>query len=316
MKCSPVTSLRQVCDSPVSKVKCSIGDFLASAGFDRVVMLWDTRDGVHNFGVLHGHSNAILQVKWCHSDHSKVLTASADKSLGWWDVTEGERIKKLRGHTSIVNCCGTNRTGSPVGMSGADDGTVKLWDLRTRRCVSTFEHSYQILSVDCTDSGDRIFAGTLDDSVVILDWRKMEAPIETLSAPSIDSVTGVSVSHDGDSLLTLSMNGTAHLWDIRPFCESDARCLYTYSRITNNFDWNLLRIRWSPDDMLFTVGSSDKIVSVHKVRPDINDMDSLVCALPGHSGTVHESIFHPKERFAILSASSDRNLMYGPVSVQ
>ena len=293
-----------------------LGQFAASAGFDRIVLLWNVEQGFQNFSVLRGHTNAILQVKWCQSDSTKILTASADKSVAWWDAVEGERIKKLKGHSSIVNCCAMNRTGAPMGVSGSDDGTVKIWDLRDRDCVGTFEHAYQILSVESSETGDRLLAGTIDDSVLILDTRKLDTPLETLSAPGIDSVTGLSVSNDGDSLLSLSMNGTAHLWDIRPFCDSEDRCLFTYSRITNNYDWNLLRIRWSPDDLCFAVGSCDKVASVHKVRPDINDMDSLVCSVPGHTGTVSEAIFHPKERYSILSASSDRKLMYRPVVIE
>ena len=109
------------------------------------------------------------------------------------------------------------------------------------------------------------------------------------------------------------MNGTAHLWDIRPFCDSDDRLLYTYHKISNNFDMNLLRVRWSPDDLLFTAGSSDRNVNIHKVRPGLSDMDTLAMSLPGHKGTVNESVFHPKERYAVLSASSDRTLMFGQV---
>lgn len=289
------------------------GEFIASAGFDRVILLWSISDGLRNFSTLRGHTNAVLQVRWCKQDGSKLFTASADKSVAWWDAVEGERIKRLRGHTSIVNCCSLNRTGSPLGFSGADDGTVKVWDMRTRTCSSTFEHSYQILSVDSSESGDRIFAGTIDDSVLVLDPRNLSAPLETLSVSEIDSVTGLAVSNDGDSLLSLSMNGTVHLWDIRPFCESEDRCMQTYSRITNNHDWNLLRVRWSPDDLYFAVGSSDKAVPIHKVRPSIDDMDSLAYSLQGHKGTVNEVIFHPKERYSTLSASSDRSLMYGPV---
>ena len=278
-------------------------------------MIWHSDTNLENIAVLRGHTNAVLQARWSHVDRTKILTASADKTVGWWDAGTGERIKNLRGHTSIVNACAVNRKGSSLGLSGADDGTVKFWDLRERKCVGTFEHSYQILSVEFSESDDRIFAGALDDCIVIIDPRMLDTPLEVLSAPGIDSITGISVSNDGDSLLSLSMNGTAHLWDVRPFCANEDRCLYTYSRITNNYDWNLLRIRWSPDDLFFSVGSSDKVVSIHKVRPDINDMDSLVCSLPGHTGTVNESIFHPKERYTVLSGSSDRSLMYGPVAL-
>ncbi len=289
-----------------------LGDVAASAGFDRTVMLWNITEGFNNNLVMRGHTNAILQVKFAPRDPSKILTASADKSVAWWDTIEGDRVKKLTGHTSIVNCCAMSKQGVPLGFSGGDDGTIKLWDMRDKKCGGTMEHSYQILSLDTSPDGNRIYAGTIDDSVLVCDVRNMESPVEVISSPEgyMDSVCGVAVSGDGDSLISLSMNGTAHLWDVRPFCESGDRLLYTYHKIVSNFEMNLLRIHWSPDDMLFSVGSSDQSVNVHKVRPDINDMDTLVCKLPGHEGTVHESVFHPKERYAVLNASSDKNLSY------
>lgn len=290
------------------------GEFVASAGFDRAIYLWNVSEGFRNCSVLRGHSNGILQVRWFHGDNTKLFTASADKSVAWWDAVEGERIKKLVGHTSIVNACSVTRFGTPLGVSGSDDGTVKIWDMRERKCAGTFEHSYQILSVETADNGDRIFAGAIDDSVLVLDPRKLDEPLFVLSTDSeMDSVTGMSLSSDGDSLLSVSMNGTAHLWDVRPFCPSDDRLLYTYHKIVTNYAMNLLRIRWSPDDLLFAVGSSDHSVNIHKVRPGMDDMDTLLCSLPGHDGVVNEVIFHPNERYAVLSASSDKSLFYGGV---
>jgi WD40 repeat protein len=146
----------------------------------------------------------------------------------------------------------------------------------------------------------------------MLDARNLENPLEVITSSSdIDSITGISVSNDGDSLLSISMNGTAHLWDIRPFCESEDRLQYTYHKISSNFDMNLLRIRWSPDDLTFSAGTSERVVNIHKVRPDINDMDTLVRSLGNvHEGTINESVFHPKQRYAVLSCSSDKNLLY------
>lgn len=292
----------------------SSGEFGASAGFDRAIYLWKVSGGLSNCSVLRGHSNGILQVRWFHGDNSKLFTASADKSVAWWDAVEGARIKKLVGHTSIVNACAVTSVGSPLGVSGSDDGTVKLWDLRERKCVGTYEHSYQILSVEATSIGDRVFAGSIDDSILVLDPRKFDEPLLTLTTENeMDSVTGISLSSDGDSILSLSMNGTAHLWDVRPFCPSDDRLLYTYHKIVSNYSMNLLRIHWSPDDLLFGVGSGDHSVNIHKVRPGIDDMDTLVCSLPGHEGVVNEVIFQPNERYAVLSASSDKSLIYGSV---
>ena len=292
------------------------GEFAASASFDRTIMLWNIQEGFDNFCVLRGHTNAVLQVCWSRLDPSRIFTASADKSVALWDASEGTRIKNMKGHSSIVNCCNLIRQGSSIGVSGSDDGTVKLWDMRTRRCSSTFEHLYQILSVESSNDGQRIFAGTIDNSVLVLDSRKIDVPIEILDAPDIDSVTGVAVSNDGGSLLSLSMNGTVHLWDITGSSKTEDRCVYTYSRITNNHDWKLLRIHWSPDDLCFSVGSCDTSINIHKVRPGIDDMDSLICSMSGHTGSVNEIVFHPKDQYSVLSSSSDRKLIYGPLAYQ
>jgi WD40 repeat protein len=41
------------------------GDYLASAGYDRLIYLWDVFDPqAKNVGVMKGHKNAILDICW------------------------------------------------------------------------------------------------------------------------------------------------------------------------------------------------------------------------------------------------------------
>jgi len=55
-----------------------------------------------------------------------IFTASADKTCGVYDVQTGERIKRFKGHTSIVNSCSPARRGPELLASGSDDGSVKV----------------------------------------------------------------------------------------------------------------------------------------------------------------------------------------------
>ena len=102
-------------------------------------------------------------------------------------------MKKLNGHTAIVNSMQTSRRGVPYLVSGGDDGTTKLWDLRVRRCVHTFEHQYQILAVSFDDTAERIFSGSLDNTVLIYDMRMRDQDAEVLEGHG-DSITGLDVS--------------------------------------------------------------------------------------------------------------------------
>lgn len=43
-----------------------------------------------------------------------------------WDSETGERVKRLKGHTSFVNSCFPARRGPQLVCTGSDDGTVKV----------------------------------------------------------------------------------------------------------------------------------------------------------------------------------------------
>lgn len=55
-----------------------------------------------------------------------LFSASTDKTVGVWDSETGERIKRLKGHTSFVNTCYPARRGPQLICTGSDDGTVKV----------------------------------------------------------------------------------------------------------------------------------------------------------------------------------------------
>lgn len=49
-----------------------------------------------------------------------------DKTGAVWDCEVGERIKKLKGHSSFVNTCCPVRRGVPIVATGSDDGNIKV----------------------------------------------------------------------------------------------------------------------------------------------------------------------------------------------
>ena len=48
------------------------------------IVLWDVYGDCMNFDVLIGHKNAVVQVDWS-TDGQTLYSASADKTLGFWD---------------------------------------------------------------------------------------------------------------------------------------------------------------------------------------------------------------------------------------
>mmetsp|Transcript_9259 Transcript_9259/g.16678 ORF Transcript_9259/g.16678 Transcript_9259/m.16678 type:complete len:352 (-) Transcript_9259:129-1184(-) len=279
------------------------GRLLATGSMDKGIFLWQVYGECDNTGVMRGHANAVLEVHWSY-DGNSIFTCSADKSVCVWDPETGKRLKKLNGHTAIVNSMQCNRRGTPYLVSGGDDGTTKLWDLRVRRCVHTFEHQYQILAVSFDDPAERIFSGSLDNTILVYDMRMRDADPETYEGHT-DSITGIDVSKDGNFLASFAMDNSVRIWDIRPYAGGRNRCLRKLACSTHNFEKNLLRIRWSQKDAMLAAGSADQNVN-------ILDMKTLQPAyrLPGHTGSVNEVCFHPKEPI-IASMASDRLIFMG-----
>uniref|UniRef100_A0A7S1SP09 Anaphase-promoting complex subunit 4 WD40 domain-containing protein n=1 Tax=Tetraselmis chuii TaxID=63592 RepID=A0A7S1SP09_9CHLO len=281
------------------------GDVVASGSFDKFVYLWNVRGECDNFMMLKGHKNAILELHWT-PDGERLLTASPDKSVRAWDAQTGLQVKKMSEHENFVNSCCPLKRGPPLLVTGSDDGTAKLWDLRVKRSVRTFNENYQVLSVAFSDGGDAIYAAGIENIIKVWDLRKEEV-VMSLKGHS-DTVTGMRLSPDGTHLLSNSMDNTLRIWDMRPYAP-EQRCTKVLTGHQHTFEKNLLKCDWSPNGKKVTAGSGDKMVCIWDV-----DSCRLEYRLPGHTGSVNEAVFHPTEPI-IGSCGSDKEIFLGELNL-
>lgn len=283
------------------------GNTLCSAGFDMTALLWNHQDDYANFNILKGHKNAILDVKWtCKGD--EVLTASADKTLGYYDAATGNRIRKLQGHEGIVNAVDTSRVNPHLLVSASDDRTCALWDLRQKsrhHLVQTLSHDYQVTAVAYDDTHSAIYTGGIDNLVVAWDIRQTAQKQFAMKGHS-DTITYLSLHPQSTHVLSHSMDGTLRSWDIRPFvANKNQRFDKQFVGATTNAEKGLLKCGWSSDGMMVTAGSADAQVHIW----DVPSTEELYL-LPGHSGCVNATTFHPHENI-ICSAASDKTIYVG-----
>eukprot|EP00118_Oscarella_pearsei_P021031 m.233716 g.233716 ORF g.233716 m.233716 type:complete len:350 (+) comp40097_c1_seq4:23-1072(+) len=280
------------------------GDILASAGFERLIYLWNVFGECENFAVLKGHAGAIMELHFS-TDGNNMFSCATDKTVAVWDTESGNRIKKLRGHTGFVNSCCPSRRGDQMIVSGSDDSTVKLWDVRTKEPVQSFGCSYQVTSVCFNDTAEQIMSGGLDNDIKVWDLRKNDV-LYSLTGHA-DTITGLKLSPDGSYLLSNAMDNAVIIWDIRPFAPQQ-RMLKVFVG-AQHFEKNLLRCTWSPNGSKIAAGSADRMVLVWDTTTR-----QILYRLPGHAGSVNDIDFHPKEPI-ILSCSSDKKLYLGELDL-
>lgn len=276
------------------------GEIMVSGGFDMKCLLWNATGSCENYNVLEGHKNAILDLAW--SDEH-VATASADKTLGWFDSNTGVRLKRFQGHSGIVNSVDTAKTSTaPLVVSASDDKTCKLWDARIRGEVSSLLHDYQVTSVALSDETNTVYTGGIDNTIVAWDVRKAEK-LYAMKGHT-DTITCLSLHPKGTHVLSNSMDGTIKSWDIRPFVTGKRHCK-TFAGATHNAEKGLLKCAWSADGKMVTGGSADRMVHIW----DELTAEELYL-LPGHTGCVNTVVFHPKENI-IASGASDKSVYVG-----
>ncbi|XP_016365199.1 U5 small nuclear ribonucleoprotein 40 kDa protein-like [Sinocyclocheilus rhinocerous] len=199
------------------------GATLASSGYDRLILLWNVYGDCENYATLKGHSGAVMELHY-NTDGSLLFSASTDKTVCVWDSETGERVKRLKGHTSFVNSCFPARRGPQLACTGSDDGTVKLWDIRKKASVHTFQNTYQVLSVTFNDTSDQIISGGIDNDIKVWDLRQNKL-IYSMQGHG-DSVTGLSLSADGSYLLSNSMDNSG-----KPKCVFVHLCTHYRSKV-------------------------------------------------------------------------------------
>jgi len=277
------------------------GSILASSGFDRQIFLWNVYGECDNVSVMSGHTGAIVQLCFNPSGDT-IYTASTDKTVGVWDTMTGERIKRMKGHTSYVNTVDCARTAKPLVVSGGDDCQVKVWDRRRRQPLASLNSHYQVTAVCFNSDATQVISAGIDNEIKIWDLRKNAVVTEI--GGHTDTVTGMSLSPDGNHVLTNAMDNTLRIFDVRPFCTGE-RCVKVLTGHTHNYEKNLLHCAWSPDGAMVAAGSSDRNVHVWDV-----ENRKLMYKLPGHLGSVNDVDFHKIEPI-ILSVGSDKQIYLG-----
>jgi len=93
--------------------------------------------------------------------------------------------------------------------TGSDDGTVKIWDRRTRGEVMTFTSTYQVLACCFNNSSDAVFSGGIDNVIKMWDLRKKDVSLKLEG--HLDSPTGLELSQDGSYLASNAMDSTIRI---------------------------------------------------------------------------------------------------------
>jgi WD40 repeat protein len=134
---------------------------LLSGSCDTTLMLWDTHAGslVTQFKGVLGQVFALDIAPQGRFAVSGGRTTKANvHDLQVWDLQTFMEVGRLPGHTGVVTCLKFSPDGKWI-ASGDTNGTIRLWEVPTRKPIRSLETGAGVHSVAFSPDGTRLLSG-------------------------------------------------------------------------------------------------------------------------------------------------------------
>ncbi|KAG0345069.1 hypothetical protein BG004_003999 [Podila humilis] len=212
----------------------------------------------------------MLTCCWLYQPQDAILaSAGTDKLIHILSLSRSKELVRLGGHTHTITDIQAHPTRDECLLSASKDGTVRLWNVNTGKCLIIFEIKASVTCFNPSSDGQTFLTGgyngeirewtlpTLEsdpeEPIVVLanDSRVLQSSLHTARIDCIRFAKG--------SVLSKSVNGKVEYWN-----PSTLEKLRTFN--IRNTASNQCRFDVSLDELFFCVGTSNGSVYVYNIE--------------------------------------------------
>jgi WD40 repeat protein len=212
-----------------------------------------------------------------------------------WNVSTGEIIHTLKGHSAGVTSLAVNSDGSLL-ATGSVDSMVKIWNpSKGEELHALVGHTGPVTSVAFSTDGRWLASASLDKTIRI--WSVSSGELIRTLEGHTGGINSIALSPDGQVLASASDDTTIRLWQT-----STGQLLHTLSGQNSR----VLSVAFSPDGKLLASGGLQLFPGDHK--PLLKLWDPLsgkeTFSFVGIHGQASSIVFRPDSKVVANTSGS------------
>ena len=190
------------------------GKYVATAGWDDVVKIWDVAEKRAVRKLQGRHSGGINSVAF-DRDGKYLLTAGDDKTAILWRADDGSFVRSFVGHADRVTHAAFSYDGKRIVTSSADK-TARTWTTDDGRLLREFKgtqgHDWPVLWAEFSRDGKQLVTAAADDLAKL--WNAETGALQLTLTGHTAAVNSAAFSPDGSRIVTGSRDSSIKLWDV------------------------------------------------------------------------------------------------------
>ncbi|KAF7322594.1 WD-REPEATS-REGION domain-containing protein [Mycena chlorophos] len=272
---------------------------LVTGSYDHEIRFWEAWSGICSRTIARtGEAGQVNRL--AISPDKRLLAAAIHKKINIYEIgsTSSDPIATLEAHTGNITAVCFHSEGKWL-VTGSEDGTIKIWDLRTSQLFNNYDNSSPVNDVVIHPNQGELIS--CDQAGRVKLWDLSQNICQQELTPVHDlPMRSVTMAADGSLLIAGNNKGIIYVWKLHDENSGPPRFqAVTKFRAHNKY---VTRCLLSPDAKYLATCSADTTVKIWTMSHNWEFHEDKV--LVGHQRWVWDCAFSADSAY-LITASSD-----------